>query len=292
MSEKVFIEFLSYSVRKSKNEFNWLTMRQYLMNLKDKVILVSGATGGMGEELVKLLSQEQCKLALFARREKKLKKLKETLESESTQITYKTCDVQHKSQVKAAIDHTLKTYGKIDLAILTAGILVPNPIQTFDSSIIKQTMDINFMGVVYFTEQLLKVMKKQHGGTIAAVSTLPDHRGVPGWGAYGASKAAISWLMESIRAEAKQEYDINVITIKPGSVETPMIREYHRPGSITPDKAAKIMINGIKKEKRVIQFPIAQVLSIRLQDLFPPIAYDLLPIEQAKGAGYPKVEEE
>lgn len=261
------------------------------MDLKKKVILVSGATGGMGEELVKLLAEEQCKLALFARRENKLKELKEMLETKENQIIYKTCDVQDQDQVKQAVDFTMKTYGKIDLAILTAGILVPNPIQTFDSNVIKQSMDVNFMGVVYFVEQLLKIMKKQRKGTIAAVSTLPDRRGVPGWGAYGASKAAISWLMESLRAEAKQKYDINFITIKPGSVETPMIEGYQRPGSISSTKAAKIMLNGIKKEKRVIQFPWTQVISIRLQDLFPPIAYDLLPIEQAKGAGYPKIKE-
>jgi len=262
------------------------------MDLKDKVILVSGATGGMGEEMVKVLAKENCKLALFARREEKLKELKEQLESKACPITYKTCDVQHKDQVKAAVDHAIKTYGKIDLAILSAGILVPNPIQTFDSSIIKQSVDINFMGIVYFVEHLLQVMKKQDGGTIAAVSTLPDKRGVPGWGAYGASKAAISWLMESLRAEAKQRYNIDMITIKPGSVMTPMIEDYHRQGAISADKAAVIMINGIKKGKRVIQFPIGQVMMIRLQDLFPPIAYDLFPVEQSKGEGYPKVEEE
>jgi len=262
------------------------------MNLKGKVVLVSGATGGMGNEMVKLFSQEQCKLALFARREKKLKQLKETLESSSTPITYKTCDVQHKDQVKEAVEHAMDTYGKIDLAFLTAGILVPNPIQTFDSSILKKSMDINFMGIVYFIEHLLPVMKKQKNGTIAAVSTLPDKRGVPGWGAYGASKAAISWLMESLRAEAKQRYNINMVTIKPGSVETPMIEGYHRQGAISADKAAEIMLKGIKKEKRVIQFPLGQVLMIRMQDLFPPIAYDLFPIEQSKGEGYPQVEEE
>lgn len=262
------------------------------MNLEKKVVLVSGATGGMGKELVKLLAQEECKLALFARREEKLKHLKDTLESKNNQITYQSCDVQHKEQVKAAVDHTISTYGKIDLAILTSGILVPNPIQTFDSSIIKQSMEVNFMGVVYFLEQLLPIMKKQGGGTIAAVSTLPDHRGVPGWGAYGASKAAISWLIESLRAEAKQRYNINMITIKPGSVETPMIEDFHRTGAISAENAAKVMLRGIKKEKRVIQFPLGQVMMIRIQDMFPPVAYDLFPIEQSKGEGYPKVEEE
>jgi NADP-dependent 3-hydroxy acid dehydrogenase YdfG len=262
------------------------------MDLKEKVVLVSGATGGMGEELVKLLAQEGCKLALFARREEKLKHLKDTLGSKENQIIYQPCDVQFKEQVKSAVDLTASTFGTIDLAILTSGILVPNPIQTFDSSIIKQSMDVNFMGTVYFLEQILPVMKKQHGGSIAAVSTLPDHRGVPGWGAYGASKAAISWLMESLRAEAKQRYNINMITIKPGSVETPMIEDFHRTGAISAESAAKIMLKGIKKEKRVIQFPIGQVMMIRIQDLFPPMAYDLFPIEQSKGEGYPKVEEE
>ena len=262
------------------------------MDLKEKVVLVSGATGGMGEELVKLLAQEKCKLALFARREEKLKKLKDQFENKDNTIIYKSCDVSKKEQVKAAVDHTMKQFGKIDLAILTSGILVPNPIQTFDSSIIKKTIDVNFMGVVYFVEQILPVMKKQHNGTIAAVSTLPDHRGVPGWGAYGSSKAAISWLMESLRAEAKQRYNVNMITIKPGSVETPMIEDFHRTGAISSDKAAKIMLSGIKKGKRIIQFPLGQVMMIRLQDLFPPIAYDLFPVEQSKGEGYPKVDEE
>lgn len=262
------------------------------MDLKEKVVLVSGATGGMGEELVKLLAQEKCKLALFARREEKLKKLKDRFENKDDTIIYKKCDVSDKDQVKAAVDFTMKQYGRIDVAILTSGILVPNPIQTFDSSIIKKSIDVNFMGLVYFVEHILPVMKKQHSGTIAGVSTLPDHRGVAGWGAYGSSKAAISWLMESLRAEAKQRYNIDVITIKPGSVETPMIEDFHRIGAISAERAAKVMLDGIKKGKRVIQFPLGQVLMIRLQDLFPPIAYDLFPVEESKGAGYPKVEEE
>jgi hypothetical protein len=71
-----------------------------------------------------------------------------------------------------------------------------------------------------------------------------------------------------------------------------MIEDFHRTGAISAESAAKIMLKGIKKEKRVIQFPIGQVMMIRIQDLFPPMAYDLFPIEQSKGEGYPKVEEE
>ncbi len=262
------------------------------MEFKDKRILITGATGGIAYEIAKILSKEGCKLALFARREEKLKEISEELTNDNTQCIYKKCDVSNREDVIAAVNYMIKEFKGIDIAILTAGVLIPNPIQTFDSSIIKKSMEINFMGIVYFIEQILPVMKKQRNGMIAAISTLPDKRGVPGWGAYGASKAAVSWLMESLRAEAKQRYNISMVTIKPGSVETPMIKDYHRVGAVPASRAAEIIVKGLKKEKKVIQFPLSQVLLVRIQDLLPPSAYDLIPVELAKGEGYPEVKEE
>lgn len=261
------------------------------MDLKGKVILISGATGGMGEEIAKQLSKEGCKLALFARREEKLKKISDEISSDKTVCIYKKCDVKNKKDVEEAVKFTHEKFGRIDIAILNAGVLIPNPIETLDSNIITNSMEINFFGTVYFLESLFPIMKTQESSIIAATSTLPDKRGIAGWGAYGASKAAISWLMESLRAEAKQKYNIEIITIKPGSVETPMIANYHRPGSISPELAASIIIKGIKKGKKVIQFPFAQVLMTRIGDLLPPSAYDAIPVDLRKGDGYPVVKE-
>jgi NADP-dependent 3-hydroxy acid dehydrogenase YdfG len=261
------------------------------MEFDGKVVLISGATGGMGEEIAKLLPKEGCKLALFARREEKLRKISDKISNDKTECIYKKCDVTNRDDVKEAVEFTYKNFGRVDIAILTAGILIPNPIETFDSSIIRNSMEINFLGNVYFIEYLLPIMKSQKSGTIAVTSTLPDKRGVPGWGAYGASKAAVSWLMESLRAEAKQKYNVNIITIKPGSVETPMIEGYHRQGALKPEKAAEIIIKGIKREKKIIQFPLFQVLPVRITDMFPVFVYDSLPMEQQKGDGYPVVEE-
>ena len=261
------------------------------MDFQEKIVLVSGATGGMGEEIVKLLAKEKCKFALFARREENLKKMSDELKKKNIECIFKKCDVTKVKDIKDAVELTHKTYGKIDVAILAAGILVPTPIETFDGDLIKKTMDINFMGTVYFIEYLLDVMRKQKQGMIAVTSTLPDKRGVPGWCAYGSSKAAISWLMESLRVEANQNYNIKMITIKPGSVETPMIQDYERKGSVTAEEAAKIIIKGLEKEKKIIQFPFSQVLIVRSTDMFPPFAYDLQPVEWLKGEGYPEVEE-
>ncbi len=261
------------------------------MNIKGKTVLISGATGGMGDALAKQFAQEGCNIALFARREEQLKALCKHL-AKKTSCIYRKCDVKNPNDVKDAVLLTQKKFGRIDIALLTAGILIPNPIETLNSSIITTSMEINFFGNVYFIEQLMPIMKKQHAGTIAAVSTLPDRRGIPGWGAYGASKAAISWLMESLRAEGKQKYNIDFITIKPGSVETPMIEGYHRAGATSPEKAAAIIIKGIKQRKKVIQFPLSQVIMIRLGDLFPVAAYDMIPVEMQKGDGYPNPKEQ
>lgn len=263
------------------------------MNFNEKVVLISGATGGMGEELAKQLSKEGCKLALFARREEKLRELSDKIKtiSSKTECIYMKCDVKKREDVKQVVEFTRNKFGKIDVAILTAGVLVPNPIETFDSSIILDSMETNFFSNIYFIENLLPIMKPQKSGIIAVTSTLPDKRGVPGWGAYGASKAAVSWLMESLRTEAKRKYNISFITIKPGSVLTPMIKSYHRHGAITAETAAETIIKGIKKEKKIIQFPFYQVLPTRFTDLLPPIIYDNGPAEQQRGDGYPVVEE-
>jgi short-subunit dehydrogenase len=261
------------------------------MDFENKVVLINGATGGIGAAIARRLAREHCKIAIVGRREDELEALTREIQQQHGTCLYKKCDVKKKQDIEDTVTFIKEQFGRIDVAILTAGILVPNPIETFDTAIIKETMDVNFFGMLYFIEYVIKVMKKQKSGTIAAVSTLPDKRGVPGWGAYGASKAALSWFMESLRAEAKLKYNINMITIKPGSVQTPMIKGLPRRGAISPEKAAEIIVSGIKKEKKVIQFPFLQVLVNRLIEQFPSTTYDHIPIELQKGEGYPIVEE-
>jgi NADP-dependent 3-hydroxy acid dehydrogenase YdfG len=261
------------------------------MDFKGKVVLISGASGGMGEAITRKLAQEGCNLSLLARREEKLKKLTEEIKKNKIKCIFKKCDVTDKKDVENAVKYTFKEFKRIDIAFLNAGVLKPNPIETMDSSIIINTMKTNFFGDIYFLESLFPIMKKQESAMIVVTSTLPDKRGKAGWGAYGASKAAISLFMESIRAEAKQRYNIDIITVKPGSVETPMIKNYNRPGSISPEKAAYIILKGIKKGKKIIQFPFSQVLMTRIGDLFPTSAYDAVPIYMQKGDDYPITEE-
>ncbi|MCX6666143.1 MAG: SDR family NAD(P)-dependent oxidoreductase [Euryarchaeota archaeon] len=252
------------------------------MKFKDKVVIISGATGGIGRALAERFALEECKLALFSRREDLLKEITTMINKSKSTCIYRKCNVEIKNEVKQAVQFTIDTYGKIDLAILAAGVLIPNKIDEFDSSIIEKSMKINFFGNIYFMEYLFPYMRAQKSGIIAPISTLPDKRGTPGIDAYGSSKAALSWLIESLRVEAKQKYNIDLITIKPGSVETPMIGEYHRPGSIKPHRAAEIILKGLERNKKIIQFPLTQVLMIRTRELLPVWAYDRIPVHLMK----------
>lgn len=262
-----------------------------MVDFKDKVVLITGASAGMGKEIARKISKEGCKIALFARSEDKLEKICNEINKGNSTCIFKKCDVSNKQDVSEAVNFTREKFGRIDIAFLNAGILVPNPIETFDSGIIIKTVKVNFFGMVYFIEKLLPIMKNQKHSVIAVTSTLPDKRGVPGWGAYGSSKAAISWLAESLRSEAYKKYNIEVITIKPGSVQTPMIENFYRPGSVTPEKAAEYIVNGVRRGKKVIQFPLFQQLSIQLRRVLPPFAYDKLPLDMMKGDGFPEPEE-
>ena len=82
------------------------------------------------------------------------------------------------------------------------------------------------------------------------------------------------------------------MTIKPGSVETPIIAKYPRHGAISPKEAAEYIIKGIKRNKKIIQFPFSQVALIRITDYFPVFVYDSQDIDQQKGEGYPIDEEQ
>lgn len=253
------------------------------MELKDKVIIITGATGGIGSEIAELLSYEGCKLALFARNEERLRDIARELSSDKTECIFKKCDITRGSDVKEAVEFTYNNFGKIDIAIMATGVLIPNQIEDFNTEIIKKLMENNFFGNIYFIEFLLPFMKTQKSGTIAVISALPDKRGVAGWGAFGASKAALSLLMESLRVEAKQKFNINMITIRPGFVQTTIHEAYldknsELPRAIGPRKAAEIILNGIKKEKKVIEFPLLEALGSKIRDSLPVSVYDKIPL--------------
>lgn len=246
------------------------------MEFENKVILITGASSGIGKELVTQLSKRKVKLAIISRRENLLAKLVNSLDDDVDILPIK-CDVSKKEEIHLAYKKIIERFGRIDIAILNAGFSERMSIKNYDSKIAEITFGANFFGIVYWVEQLLAEFTQRKSGMIVGVSSLADSKGYSKSGFYSASKAAATIYLEGLRAELRK-YNIKVLTVRPGFVRTPMTdkNEFNMPLIMEPDKAAKIIINGIEKEKRIIQFPWQIVFVTRLIPLLPNRIFEIL----------------
>lgn len=246
------------------------------MVINNKLVLLTGATSGIGKALATELSKENCRLILCARRIDLLEKIKSEINSDGKIFTFK-CDVSNKNDVSTVHEIIKKELGEIDIAILNAGIGHRMTIENFDSKYAEETFGVNVFGMIYWIEKLLPDFLRRKEGMIVGVSSLADNRGYSKSGFYCASKSAASLLLEGLRVELKS-YGIKVITVKPGFVKTPMTdkNEFKMPFLISAEKAAKIILSGIKKEKRIIQFPFPTVVFSRLIGCLPSSLYESL----------------
>lgn len=247
------------------------------MNFKNKTILITGASSGLGFSLAKSLPNENCSLALISRRKDKLDQLSLELKKKEIKVLTYACDVGNNNEVLNTYQQIKKDFGKIDIAILNAGLSNRTNIENYSSGIANQIFDTNVFGIINFVEQLLPDFIERKDGTIVGVSSLADSRGFPRSGFYNASKAATTLLLESLRIELKP-FNIKVLTVKPGFVRTPMTdkNEFQMPFLMNVDKAAKIILEGIRKEKRIIQFPLPIVIGSKILKYLPDWLFDFL----------------
>jgi short-subunit dehydrogenase len=248
------------------------------MNFNNKTILITGASTGIGKEIAVKLSKINCNLILIARRIELLNDLVEELSpnSKAEFLTLK-CDVSKKDEVKETYKKSIDKFRRIDITILNAGFGENMKVDEYNSELAELTFGANVFGIVFWVEQLLPNFLKRKEGIIVGISSLADNRGFSGSGFYCASKAAASIYLEGLRVELT-EYNIKVITVKPGFVKTPMTdkNDFEMPLLMQADKAAKIILNGIEQEKRIIQFPFPIVFVTKLVGLLPGWFYEFL----------------
>ncbi len=245
------------------------------MDIKDKVILITGASSGIGYNLALQLAKEKCSLALLARRKDVLDNLAGSLRKSGCKASAFECDVTDLSSVNKAFSQVKKEFGRIDIAVLNAGVSGRSSVKKFDAGSAAETINVNVNGIINCFNEILPYFLNERKGMIVGISSLADGRGFPKSGVYCASKAAASIFLESMRAELKA-FGIKVITVKPGFVKTPMTdkNDFKMPFLMSPEKAVKIIISGIKKEKRIIQFPLFTVLGSKLLKYMPDALFE------------------
>ncbi|WP_066319612.1 SDR family NAD(P)-dependent oxidoreductase [Bacillus sp. FJAT-29814] len=196
------------------------------MLLKDKVVLITGAAGGIGTAAAKAFAKEGAKLALVDLNEDALKKVSEQVEA--SDILFVSADVTKEDQVKNYVDKTVEKYGRIDVFINNAGVNGANaPIVEQTEKNLRFVMDVNFFGAYYGLKYVLSVMREQKSGSVVNTASNGGWLGAPGMSVYVASKHALLGLTKSAALEMAS-YGVRVNAVAPGATNTEMMRRIER----------------------------------------------------------------
>ncbi|MFA9458306.1 SDR family oxidoreductase [Halalkalibacter sp. AB-rgal2] len=199
-----------------------------MSTINDKVVVIMGASSGIGEATTTKLAQEGAKLVIAARRENRLKSLVESLPN--AEVSYVVADVTNKEEVQSVVDLAVKKYGRVDVLLNNAGIMPLAPLSDARIDEWRQMLDINIMGVLNGIAAVLPIMKKQQSGQIIATDSVAGHVVYPGSAVYCGTKFAVRSIMEGLRQE-ERENNIRSTIISPGAVSTELYSTINDPES-------------------------------------------------------------
>jgi NADP-dependent 3-hydroxy acid dehydrogenase YdfG len=203
-------------------------------NIQGKVVVITGASSGLGEATARLLSAEGASVALGARRVDRLQALAKELRAKGGKALAASTDVTDCDQVKRLVDTAVQTFERIDVMINNAGLMPQALLERLKIDEWNRMIDVNLKGVLYGIAAGLPHMKLQKSGHFINVSSVAGHRVGPGFAVYAATKHAVRALSEGLRQEVKP-YNIRTTVISPGAVATEL------PNSVTdPDAGARI----------------------------------------------------
>jgi NADP-dependent 3-hydroxy acid dehydrogenase YdfG len=245
-------------------------------NIAGKVVVITGASSGLGEATARLLSAEGASVVLGARRVERLKTLADELTDKGGKALAVATDVTDRGQVKALVDAAVQAFGRVDVIINNAGLMPQAPLERLKVGEWDRMIDVNIKGVLYGIAAALPHMQRQKSGHIINVSSVAGHRVGPGYTVYAATKHAVRVLSEGLRQEVKP-YNIRTTVISPGAVATEL------PDSVSePDVAERLRkfyaATAIPADSfaRAVAFAISQPEEVDINEiLFRPTRQDL-----------------
>ncbi|WP_236601012.1 SDR family oxidoreductase [Ktedonobacter sp. SOSP1-85] len=244
-------------------------------NIAGKVVVITGASSGLGEATARRLSAEGATVVLGARRVDRIQALADELNGGGGKALAIPTDVTHANQVKRLVDTAVQTYGRIDVMLNNAGLMPHSPLERLKIDDWNRTIDVNIKGVLYGIAAALPYMKQQKAGHIINVSSVAGHKVRPGSAVYAATKTAVLVISEGLRQEVKP-YNIRTTVLSPGAVATEL------PNSITePDIAENVrklyeMAIPADSFARAVAFAMSQPDDVDINEiLFRPTNQEL-----------------
>jgi len=244
-------------------------------------IFITGASSGIGRALAREFAARYAGrnliLGLVARRLDALQQLADELQTKHkiTCAIY-SLDVRDSAALQTAAQDFVARFGAPNIVIASAGVSRGTLTElTDDIPAFQAVMDINVMGMVHTFNPFIAVMRQTGQGQLVGVASVAGIRGLPGAGAYSASKAAVISYLESLRVEMRA-YSIDVTTIAPGYIRTPMtdVNNYKMPFLMDVDAFAKQFIDAVENKRRFIFIPWQMGMLARFMRLIPPALWD------------------
>jgi NADP-dependent 3-hydroxy acid dehydrogenase YdfG len=191
---------------------------QTSLGIKDKVVVITGASSGIGEATALLLAERGAKLVLGARGLDRLEALAAGIVNQGGEVSYASTDVRRRDDVTALVRLACEQYGKLDVLINNAGVMPISPLDDLRVDDWEQMIDVNIKGVLYGIAAALPIFRKQGFGHFVNTASTAGHKTVPNQTVYSATKFAVRAISEGLRQEAGDKLRVTIIS--PGFVRT------------------------------------------------------------------------
>ncbi|MFP3861127.1 MAG: SDR family oxidoreductase [Bacteroidales bacterium] len=248
--------------------------------MKDKVVIVTGASSGIGKACVYRFANQGAKVIFGARNKEKIEEIALDLKNQHKEVIAVQTDVSDPDSCKNLIDTAVKNFGKIDVLINNAGVSMRGLFENTGIEVIKKLMDINFWGTVYCTKFALPYLLETKGSVIG-VSSIAGFQGLPGRTGYSSSKFAMHGFLETLRIETLKK-GLHVLVAAPGFTATNVRKSALGPDGnpqgesprnehkmMKPEDVAKVIEKGIKKRRRTIIMTTEGKLTVFLNRIIP-----------------------
>lgn len=237
-----------------------------MSGIEGKVIVITGASSGIGEAAALLLAGRGAKVVLGARREERLRALAERISSAGGACAFLPTDITRRGEVAALLQLARERYGRLDVVISNAGIASVSPFDELRVEDWEQMIDVNLKGVLYAIAEALPVFRAQGSGHFVHTLSVAGLRIVPTQGVYAATKNAVRTLTECLRQEAGDK--LRVTTISPGFVRTELPNAMPNP-TVRAEILEKMGQIGLAPEAiaRAMAFAIEQPADVDVNEI-------------------------